>query len=52
MAIVQAITKPPTTFGELADQIFDTAIKTGVYHKCLRVDFVIDTYPEFSIKGY
>ena len=50
MAIVQAITKPPTTFGELADQIFDTAIKTGVYHKCLRVDFVIDTYPEFSIK--
>ena len=50
MAIVQAITKPPTTFGELADQIFDTVIKTGVYHKCLRVDFVIDTYPEFSIK--
>ena len=50
MAIVQAITKPPTTFGELADQIFDTAIKTGVYHKCLRVDFVIDTYPESSIK--
>ena len=51
MATVQAIAKPPTTFGELAEQLFDSIIKLGVYHKCLRVDFVIDTYPEVSIKG-
>lgn len=50
MAIVQAITKPPTTFGELAEQIFETATKIGAYHKCSRVDFVVDTYPEVSIK--
>ena len=50
MAIVQAISKPPTTFGELAEQILETAIKICVYHKCSRVDFVVDTYPDVSIK--
>ena len=50
IATVQAITKPPRTFGELADQIFVTVIKIGVYHQCSRVDFVIDSYPDVSIK--
>ena len=51
MAIAQAITKPPITFGELAEQILESAIKMVVYHKCSRVDFVIDTYPQAGIKN-
>ena len=50
MAIIQAMTKLPATFGELADQILERIVKLGIHRKSSRIDFVIDTYPESSIK--
>lgn len=51
MAIIQAMTNPPATFGELANKLLQTIVRLGMHHKSSRVDFVIDTYPEVSIKG-
>ena len=49
MATLQALTSPPATFGELAQQVFTTITKSLTTPRC-RVDFVIDRYPLVSIK--
>ena len=51
MAIIQSMKKLPSSFGELADQLLRMVINLGLHHKSLRVDFVIDTYPDTSIKN-
>ena len=50
MALVQTTKKLPSTFGEFAEQLFSRVIKLSVYHKSSRVDFVVDRYPDMSIK--
>ena len=50
MATLQTITAIPATFGELANLVFDvTAMPFRSGSK--RVDFVVDRYPELSIKS-
>ena len=51
MAIIQALQSRPPTFGELAETILQYLIKLALQYKCERVDFVIDQYPEMSIKN-
>lgn len=50
MALIQTTKKLPTYFGELAKQLLTKVIKLGEHHKSSRVDFVIDRYPDVSIK--
>ena len=49
MAIIQAVTKVPTTFGELASSILHTVLNVAKTSK--RIDFVCDSYPDLSIKN-
>lgn len=51
MAVIQAIRSRPSTFGELADTILRYIVQLAMQHKCARIDFVIDQYPEVSIKN-
>lgn len=50
MAVIQAIQSRTNTFGELAETILQYIVKLALQHKCSRIDFVIDQYPEMSIK--
>ena len=49
MALIQALHYIPSTFGELANVIFDQVIKLALKYECSRVDFVTDRYPVNSI---
>ena len=49
MAVIQALQSRPSTFGELAETILQYLFKLAL--QCERVDFVIDQYPEMSIKN-
>ena len=49
MAIIQAVTKVPTTFGDLASSILHTVLNVAKTSK--RIDFVCDSYPDLSIKN-
>lgn len=51
MAVIQAIRSRPSTFGELAETILQYIVKLARQHKCSRIDFVTDQYPEISIKN-
>ncbi|XP_061915901.1 uncharacterized protein LOC133658193 [Entelurus aequoreus] len=51
MAVIQAMHSKPATFGELADNLPQYVVKIALQHKCTRIDFVIDQYPEISIKN-
>ncbi|XP_061913285.1 uncharacterized protein LOC133656293 isoform X2 [Entelurus aequoreus] len=51
MAVIQAMHSKPATFGELADNLLQYVVKIALQHKCTRIDFVIDQYPEISIKN-
>ncbi|XP_028391978.1 uncharacterized protein LOC114516648 isoform X2 [Dendronephthya gigantea] len=51
MAIIQSTKKLPSSFGELAEQLFSRMINLAIYHKSSRVDFVVDRYPDVSIKN-
>ncbi|XP_049332864.1 uncharacterized protein LOC111197609 isoform X2 [Astyanax mexicanus] len=51
MAVIQAIRSVPSTFGELGETILQYMIKLALKHKCTRIDFVIDRYPEICIKN-
>ncbi len=51
MACCQMIHTVPNTFGELAVQILNQLVNISRYHKSSRVNFVIDRYPEISIKN-
>ena len=51
MALIQALHNIPSTFGELANAIFDQVIKLALKYQCSRVDFVTDRYPVNSIKN-
>ena len=51
MALIQALHNIPSTFGELANAIFDQVIKLALKYECSRVDFVTDRYPVNSIKN-
>lgn len=51
MAILQELTNIPTTFGKLADFVFQKIISIAMHHGAKRIDFVTDRYPEHSIKG-
>lgn len=51
MAVIQALQSRPPTFGELAETILQYLVKLALQYKCERVDFVIDQYPEMSIKN-
>ena len=48
MATLQALVRPAATYGELAKQVFESITK--VVPSWAWVDFVIDTYPDVSIK--
>lgn len=51
MAIIQACKPIPATFGELADVILCHICNMARKYKCLRIDFITDTYPQISIKN-
>ena len=51
MAILQTLTVLPATFGELATNLLDKIVNTGVSLNFSRIDFVCDRYPEKSIKN-
>ena len=50
MAMIQGMKKLPSSFGGLADQLLRMVINLGLHHNSICVDFVIDTYPDASIK--
>lgn len=50
MAHLQAMRDIPETFGEYSNAVLSQLINMGVRNKCVRVDFVCDTYPAVSIK--
>ena len=49
MAVLQSLKHVPTTFSELAEELFDNVIKSS--RPALRVDVVTDQYPTISIKS-
>lgn len=51
MAVIQAIQSKPSTFGELAETILQYIVKLALKHNCTWIDFVIDHYPDMSIKN-
>lgn len=51
MAIIQAMPDKGGTFQDFADDILATAIRSCMSMRCTRVDFVIDRYPDISIKN-
>ena len=51
MALIQATKRLPSSFGEFAEQSFSRVIKLAIYHKSSRFDFVVDRYPDISIKN-
>ncbi|XP_046860784.1 uncharacterized protein LOC124454014 [Xenia sp. Carnegie-2017] len=51
MALIQAAKKLPSSFGEFAEQLFLRVIKLATYHRSTRADFVVDRYPDASIKN-
>ena len=51
MVIIQTAKNLPQTFGELARKLIEQVIKTAKSMKASRVDFVVDQYPDISIKS-
>ena len=51
MALIHQSSNIPTTFGEYADVLFTVLINIGLRHNASRLDFVVDTYPQLSIKS-
>ena len=51
MAIIQTLSTVPGTFSELANHLFKCIMSIGRHFKCTRIDFVIDRYPNISIKN-
>lgn len=51
MALLQALGKIPSTFGEVGNLILSNIVSMARHYKCSRVDFVTDTYPSVSIKN-
>ena len=51
MAILQTVQGNPSTFGSLADQVLWTVIGICRQLNSKRVDFVVDRYPQISIKN-
>ena len=51
MAVIQALTNIPPTFGELADTLLMYMIQVAKKMKATRLDFVTDRYFELSIKS-
>ena len=51
MTLIQATKKLPSSFGEFAEQLFFRVIKLAIYHKSSHLDFVVDRYPDMSIKN-
>ena len=52
MALIQPTKKLPSSYGEFGVQLFLRVIKLAIYHKSLHVDFVVDRYPDVSIKNH
>ena len=50
MALLQSISSPPRTFADLAETVFTMATTSFRTHGP-RVDFVVDRYPDISIKA-
>ena len=48
MAVIQSITRIPSTFSDLANVVFKTIL--SVSKRAPRIDFVTDQYPTISIK--
>ena len=51
MAVIQATTPIPHSFGELADKILVNLMSLARKYGSTRIDFVADTYPDISIKN-
>jgi hypothetical protein len=51
MVVLRQIKHPPSTFNELSLTILQRIVTQAVAEGATRVDVVMDTYPEISIKG-
>ncbi|XP_028395413.1 uncharacterized protein LOC114519473 [Dendronephthya gigantea] len=51
MALIQRLKNIPNTFDALSAEVLKSVIATATRHRCTRVDFVTDQYPDSSIKG-
>lgn len=51
MALIQRLKDIPSTFDALSAKILKIVIDTAIRHRCTRVDFVADRYPDSSIKN-
>ena len=51
MALIQRLKDIPITFDALFVKVLKTVIATATQHRCTRVDFVADRYPDLSIKN-
>ena len=49
MAVIQSITRIPSTFSDLANVVFETIL--SVSKRAPRIDFVTGQYPTLSIKN-
>ena len=51
MALIQTAKKLPASFRELAEHLLTRVVKLGVHQQSSHVDFVIDRYPDVTIKN-
>ncbi|KAJ8277588.1 hypothetical protein GJAV_G00077100 [Gymnothorax javanicus] len=51
MALIQSLGDIPGTFGEVADTILANLVRLAKKYGCHRVDFVVDRYPDISMKN-
>ena len=51
MAMIQMLKSPADCFGQLAVQIFRKLMSLATRYSAARVDFVVDRYPDVSIKN-
>jgi len=51
MALIQMMGTVPSTFCALAQQLLVTLVSLGKHFKSERIDFVVDRYPQISIKN-
>ncbi len=51
MAIIQTMKNVPETFGLFAESLFQSIISLADTSNSSRVDFIVDTYPDISIKN-
>jgi hypothetical protein len=50
MAMFQSLSPVPETFGALSEMMLAKTVNSAIHTNCKRVDFVIDRYPQVSIK--